>query len=266
MDVLSLGNPRPSSHLHAAFSSGRSDIIEWWMHKSGQLKACFDLGCGEPYLIAPALSEPSTFYGQPIDFARLIHNASICGRIDVLDWLLNQGQVRVSASDFICAWLLLDPWPSLVWWRANMSTVVAETPGNCGLLDNPIHAHLLECATKDTERVLLELVDACKDVPVESTAMFMYLKSRGCFDLLHRISRRCLLEASQLGMVHALEWWKSCSDVPITCPHEIVEGRSIVRKRAQQWWAQSGLVTSGQNEWLCRTEFDELVNVENRMR
>ncbi|ORZ30975.1 hypothetical protein BCR44DRAFT_1443597 [Catenaria anguillulae PL171] len=257
------------------FSEGRVGVIEWWMQKAGWLKDVYDLHQGQPYLYACERSRGETsdsmlasleaWYdaGEPVDLVKCIHNASVHGRIDILDWLLHS--TRASEQDFAKAWssnefpdeatrgnMYAHYWydidnhgKSLLWWYANLPQVCTRMPVNRGPFVNPIQAHLFKHLLKnpsfellDPGNVIDELV-AC--VPILDYWR-RHCKAEELEELTNESLPRCLEVASRCGKCDVLEWFKVASGLTIECPSSILNGDEKVPRCVKSWWAKSGLV------------------------
>ncbi|ORZ33298.1 hypothetical protein BCR44DRAFT_38834 [Catenaria anguillulae PL171] len=268
------GRPIPARILHDAFSNGHVDVIEWWLKESGSLlKASFDLDHGKPYLEActqyarnpsRSLAALKTWYqgGRPIDYAECIHEASIRGRVDVLDWLLHS--TIASKDDFVKAWSDAATFPdetyaetmyahywfdvdnhsdSLVWWRDNLPKVAA-LPVNRGPYENPIHAHYLKHMVGNASFELLEPFHAIEEYD-GLVDLLEYWKQTGRVHELEEDADRCLTAATEYGNCLALDWWKA-SGLKMECPEEVLTGERPVLSEGREWWAKSGLVDQSQ--------------------
>ncbi|ORZ30961.1 hypothetical protein BCR44DRAFT_78709 [Catenaria anguillulae PL171] len=253
--------------LQGAFSSGHANVVEWWMRQSGSLKNAFSLCRGQPSLAEfgndtgpKQLDALQVWFeaGRAIDFAKCIHEASVKGRVDVLDWLLQSA--KAPEDDFVKAWSNDDEFPdeetcgemyaffwfdmenhgdSLVWWRANLPHIAA-LPVNRGPYKNPIHAHFQQHMLKNSSFELLDPRHAIEEYG-GLVGLLEYWKKTGGGHKLEDDADRCLTEASEYGQYHVLDWWKS-SGLMMKCPEAVLTGETRVRWRAKEWWAKSGLV------------------------
>ncbi|ORZ30949.1 hypothetical protein BCR44DRAFT_329365, partial [Catenaria anguillulae PL171] len=257
--------------LRGAFYQGRVDVIEWWLFKSSSLKHLFDLNQGKPYLDAcknevskfETLSALETWHraGQPIDYAECIHEASIHGRVDVLDWLLHS--TSASEEDFVKAWSVEgeyeDPYgdlyahyafdidnhgKSLVWWRATLPHVAA-LPVNRGPYENPIHAHYLQHMLNNSSVDLLDPLSAMCEKYGWVVGLLGYWKKMGREQELDQFAHYYLKVASDGGYLEVLDWWQA-SGLTMECPEDVLSGKTQIRKSVKEWWAKSGLVDDSQ--------------------
>ncbi|ORZ39648.1 hypothetical protein BCR44DRAFT_1251875 [Catenaria anguillulae PL171] len=255
----------------AAFETGRADIIQWWFHEPGPLRGT--QVAGHPYMAAlcptndgslrAARMEALTAWvgaNQPMDYARCIHEASISGLVEVLDWLYKI--VQVPTADFVRAWSSkkyygdfeemhyegydrFNHGESLLWWRANLPQVCTKLEVNRGHYYNPIHVFTLEYVLKSSG--LYDVHWPYLMSKLGNAPLLAYIHQQGYYDedLYRTQCEPSLLIASQRDCCNVLEWWKRESGQEIKLPLDIVEHRHEVGKHAKVWWTLSGLVQEG---------------------
>ncbi|ORZ35877.1 hypothetical protein BCR44DRAFT_41921 [Catenaria anguillulae PL171] len=202
-----------------------------------------------------------------MDFSSCIYLASTNGKLDVLDWLLNEAKAPLEA--FLDAFnpadeckyyqVVLDcmahqkthDGSALLWWRHNVPQVQGTwmTPSPANEQYNPINMHLLEQVLKVQDILWPSAMWNLRG----SWSMLSYLQNKGILTasgLAEEQDKDWSLEDELIcisartppsWLCTALEWWQCAFPQQFACPAEIASGETPVREGARKWWLRSGL-------------------------